>query len=158
MEAKLRRYFVGLALVLAACQAAPPAEPRLRVGLLADGRTLEIRADDLLPMTGAELRLPGEAAIQARAIHVEGPAPELPPERTGVGVGASGGSSSGMDVGVLFRVPVARAERRPRLARSTARIDIPDPDLYRARAADGIVRVIFGRPGGEQRIVDLPAP
>jgi hypothetical protein len=63
-----------------------------------------------------------------------------------------------MDVGVLFRVPVSRAEPRPRLTRSVARIDVPDPERYRARVADAIVRITFGAEGGEQRIVDLPAP
>ncbi|MCM0019603.1 MAG: hypothetical protein NBV67_06390 [Tagaea sp.] len=165
MEAKLRRK-VGawgagawvLALALAACQAAPPAAPSLRVGLLPDGRTLEIRADDPLAVTAAELRLPGAAPILARAIQVTAPPPDLPPERGGVGVGASGGSSSGMDVGVLFRVPVSRAEPRPRLTRSVARIELPDPELYRARAAEAIVRIVFGPAGDAQRIVDFPAP
>lgn len=163
MEAKLRRK-VGawgagaLALILGACQAAPPPVPSLRVGLLPDGRTLEIRADDSLPITAAELRLPNAAPVAARTLHVEAPPPQLPPERSGVGVGGSGGSSSGMDVGVLFRLPSATAERRPRLTRSIARIEIPDPALYRARAEEAVVRVTFGAAGGDQRIVDLPAP
>jgi hypothetical protein len=158
MEAKLRLWASALILVLAACQAAPPAAPALRVGLLPDGRTLEIRADDPLAVTAAELRLPGMAPIPARAIHVVGPPPDLPPERAGVGVGASGGSSSGTDVGVLFRVPVSRAEPRPRLTRSVARIELPDPELYRARANEAVVRIVFGDSGGTQRIVDFPAP
>lgn len=158
MEAKLRRWAGALLLVLGACQAAPPLAPSLRVGLLPDRRTLEVRADDPLPVTAAELRLPEMAPVPARTIHVAAPQPQLPPERSGVGVGGSGGSSSGTDVGVFFRVPVARAEPRPRLTRSVARIDLPDPELYRARAADAIVRVTFGAAGGEQRIVDLPAP
>lgn len=163
MEAKLRRKAgawgsVALILILGACQAAPPPAPGLRVGLLPGGRTLEIRAEDSLPIVAAELRVPGEAPMPARTIHVEAPQPQLPPERSGVGIGGSGGSSSGMDVGVLFRVPVSRAEPRPRLTRSVARIDVPDPERYRARAADAIVRITFGAEGGDQRIVDLPAP
>jgi hypothetical protein len=158
MEAKLRLWAGALVLILAACQAAPPAAPSLRVGLLPDGRTLEIRADDPLPVTAAELRLPHAAPVPAQTIHVAAPAPQLPPERAGVGIGGSGGSSSGTDVGVFFRVPVARAEPRPRLTRSVARIEIPDPELYRARAPEAIVRVTFGGEGGERRIVDLPAP
>lgn len=154
----MRLWMGAWVLLLAACQAAPPAAPSLRVGLLPDGRTLEIRADDSLPVTAAELRLPGEPPVAARAIHVAAPPPALPPERSGVGVGGSGGSSSGMDVGVLFRVPVSRAEPRPRLTRSVARIEIPDPDLYRARAADAVVRIVFGAEGGERRVVDFPAP
>jgi len=158
MEAKLRLWAGALVLVLGACQAAPPQSPSLRVGMLPDGRTLEIRADDPLPVTAAELRIPGLESVPARTIHVAAPPPDLPPERTGVGIGGSGGSSSGMDVGVLFRVPVSRAEPRPRLTRSVARIELPDPDLYRARAGDAVVRVIFGSEGGTRRIVDLPAP
>lgn len=163
MEAKLRRKAgawgaVALILILGACQAAPPPAPGLRVGLLPDGRTLEIRADDALPITAAELRLPDAPAVPASAIHVAAPQPQPPPERTGVGIGGSGGSSSGMDVGVLFRVPVSRAEPRPRLTRSIARIELPDPARYRERASDAIVRITFGAEGGEQRIVDLPAP
>jgi hypothetical protein len=158
MEAKLRRWAGALVLVLGACQAAPPQAPSLRVGMLPDGRTLEIRADDPLPVTAAELRLPGLEPVPARTIHVAAPAADLPPERAGVGIGGSGGSSSGMGVGVLFRLPVSRAEPRPRLTRSVARIELPDPDLYRARAADGVVRITFGAEGGAQRIVDLPAP
>lgn len=158
MEAKLRRWAGALLLVLGACQAAPPQAPSLRVGLLPDGRTLEIRADDLLPITAAELRLPRVAPVPAHTIHVAAPPPESPPERSGVGIGGSGGSSSGTDVGVFFRVPVSRAESRPRLTRSVARIDLPDPELYRARASDAVVRVTFGANSGAQRIVDLPAP
>ena len=154
----MRRWVFAAVLSLSACQTAPPAEPSLRVGLLPDGRTLEIRAEDSLPVTAAELRLPSASPVRARTIHVEAPPPDLPPERPGVGVGGSGGSSSGMDIGVLFRVPVARAERRPRLTRSIARIEIPDPDLYRARANAAIVRVVFGPAGGDGRVVDLPAP
>lgn len=159
MEAKLRRRIGMLLLVLGACQAAPPPAASLRVGLLADGRTIEIRADDRLAIAAAELRLPGHAPVAAAALHVTPPAPDLPPERPGVGVGGSGGSSSGMDVGGLFRVPVARGETRPRLARSVARIEIPDVGAYRAHAAQGVVRVTLATPdGAERRIVDLPAP
>lgn len=159
MRRKVGAWGAGaLALALAACQAAPPAAPTLRVGMLPDGRTLEIRADDPLPVTSAELRLPDTPPVPARTIHVAAPPPERPPERPGVGVGGSGGSSSGMDVGVLFRVPVSRAESRPRLTRSVARIEIPDPDLYRARVGEAIVRVVFGAEGGERRVVDFPAP
>jgi hypothetical protein len=145
-------------LILPSCQAAPPPAPSLRVGLLPDGRTLEIRADDALPVTAAELRLPGAAPIRASALHVEAPPPPLAPDRAGVGVGGSGGSSSGMDVGVLFRVPVSRAEPRPRLTRSVVRVEIPDPALYRARAGEAIVRIVFGGAGGDGRVVELPAP
>jgi hypothetical protein len=55
---------------------------------------------------------------------VSGPLP-LREERPGVGVGASGGSSSGIDFGMSFRVPLSQ-DRRPRLIRSTALIDVPE--------------------------------
>ncbi|MBL8654861.1 MAG: hypothetical protein JNJ97_11680, partial [Alphaproteobacteria bacterium] len=98
-----RIYTVFLAgLALAACHPAPPSAPALRAGLSQDGRVLEIQADDASPIVAAELRPADVEPIPARKIDVIRPLP-LREERPGVGVGASGGSSSGVDFGMSFR-------------------------------------------------------
>ncbi|MCA0448955.1 MAG: hypothetical protein LCH62_04195 [Proteobacteria bacterium] len=154
METILRRiYTVFLAgLALAACHPAPPSAPALRAGLSQDGRVLEIQADDASPIVAAELRPADVEPIPARKIDVIRPLP-LREERPGVGVGASGGSSSGVDFGMSFRVPLGQ-DRRPRLIRSTALIDLPE----NYRRGGGIVRITFADDNGDRRVVDLPAP
>jgi hypothetical protein len=154
METKLRHgWAVFLAsVVLAACHPAPPSVPSLRAGLSQDGLVLEIRADDASPIVAAELRPDNVEPIPARKIDVVRPLP-LREERPGVGVGASGGSSSGIDLGMSFRVPLG-TDRRPRLIRSTALIDVPE----NYRRGSGTVRIVFADDNGDRRVVDLPAP
>lgn len=154
METKLRHgWAVFLAsVVLVSCHPAPPREPALRAGLSPDGRTLELQADDASPIVAAELRPADVEPIPARKIDVIRPLP-LREERPGVGVGASGGSSSGVDFGMSFRVPLGQ-DRRPRLIRSTAIIDLPE----NYRRGGGIVRITFADDNGDRRVVDLPAP
>ena len=113
---------------------------------------LEIQADDASPIVAAELRPENVEPTPARKIDVIRPVP-LREERPGVGVGASGGSSSGVDFGMSFRVPLGQ-DRRPRLIRSTAIIDVPE----NYRRGGGIVRITFADDNGDRRVVDLPAP
>ena len=154
METNLRLvstvFLAGL--LLAACHPAPPREPALRVGLSQDGRTLDIQADDSAPIVAAELRRENVEPVPARKIDVVRPLP-VASDRPGVGVGASGGSSSGIDLGIGFRVPLSQ-DRRPRLIRSTAVIDLPE----NYRAGTGLVRIVFANENGDRRVVDLPAP
>jgi len=52
-----------------------------------------------------------------------------------------------------FRVPLSQ-DRRPRLIRSTALIDVPE----NYRRGSGTVRIVFADDNGDRRVVDLPAP
>jgi hypothetical protein len=140
----LRPVFVlFVALFTAGCTA--PA-PQIRTQLADDGRAIEIVATGAERLLRAALiapdgaRIAGEIAIAAAA-----------PERPRIGVGASGGSSSGIDPGIGVSVPLGwlsgggagRIESR-------ARIPLP-PD---ATPPYGRLELVFARAG----TVAMPAP
>ncbi len=158
----MRRICALIAILLAACAPdQPPARAVLSAGLLPDGATIEIRARDRLPLAAARLRLPDGTSVAADRLFAPPPRGALPGERPGVGVGASGGSSSGIGTGIVFSVPVDWFARKPDaggLIESTARIAIPDPAAWPETAARAKLELEFGRPPGETRRVEMPAP
>jgi hypothetical protein len=141
----LRPVFVLVATLWAAGCAAPA--PQIRTQLVDGGRTIEIVATGPERLLRAALiaaddtRIPAEIAVFPTA-----------PERPRVGIGASGGSSSGIDPGIGITVPfdwlgggggAAQIESR-------ARIKLP-PD---AAPPYGRLELEFARAG----TVAMPAP
>jgi len=141
------------ALLLAACAAEPPRSPTATALVAPDGRAIELRATGPQPLTVARLVLPGAAPIAASDIRV------LPPlaDRAGVGIGASGGSSSGLDTGVSISVPLGWLARSTPTVESRARFVLPDPDSYRQNAPSGRLELEFGS-GADMQWLELPAP
>ncbi|MBL8832664.1 MAG: hypothetical protein JNL71_09770 [Rhodospirillales bacterium] len=153
----MRRISALIAVFLAGCApAAPP--PGLSAGLLPDGATIEIRARDRLALTAARLVLPDGTAVAADRLSASGG--RVSEGRPSVGVGASGGSSSGIGTGMVFSVPFDWLSGGPRdgLVDSAARIAIPDPAAWPAIADRAKLQLEFGRPPGETRRVEMPAP
>jgi hypothetical protein len=155
----LRRIAALLVLLVAACAPAAPPQASLSAGLLPDGASIEIRARDRLPLTAARLVLPDGTTIAADRLFAA-PPPGSGPERPGVGVGASGGSSSGIGTGVMFSVPLEWFTRSstPALIDSAARIAIPDPAAWPDLAGRARLELDFGKPPGETRRATMPAP
>lgn len=141
------------ALLVAACAADPPRAPTATALVAADGRAIDLRATGPQPLTAARLVLPGAPPLAASEIRV------LPPlaERPGIGIGASGGSSSGLDTGVSISVPLGWLARAAPTLESRARIVLPDPERYRQAAPAGRLELEFGS-GAEMRRLELPAP
>ncbi len=155
----MRRISALIAVFLAGCTpAAPPAS--LSAGLLPDGATIEIRARDRLPLIAARLVFPDGTAVAADRLSAPAPGARVAEGRPSVGVGASGGSSSGIGTGMVFSVPFDWLSGGPRdgLVDSAARIAIPDPAAWPAIAGHAKLQLEFGRPPGETRLVEMPAP
>jgi hypothetical protein len=132
-----------VALVAAGCTS--PA-PQIRTQLAEGGRAIEIVAMGAEPLLGAALIAPDGTRIAAEIA-----AASAAPERPRVGIGASGGSSSGIDPGIGIAVPLgwltgggsARVESR-------ARIPLPSD----ASPPFGRLELVFARAG----TVAMPAP
>ncbi len=155
----MRRISAFIALFLASCAPAAPPPASLSAGLLPEGAGIEIRARDRLPLTAARLVLPDGTSVAADRLFAS-PPQGAAPERPGVGVGASGGSSSGIGTGVMFSVPLEWFTRSstPALIDSAARIALPDPAAWPDLAPRARLELEFGRPPGETRRVTMPAP
>jgi hypothetical protein len=149
----LRLFATFFALLLAACAADPPRTPTASALVTPDGRAIELRARGPQPLTAVRLVLPGAAPLVASEIRV------LPPlgERPGIGVGASGGSSSGLDTGISLSLPLGWFARSAPAVESRARIVLSDPEGYRQAAPAGRMELEFGH-GNEKRLLELPAP
>ncbi len=136
--------------LLAACQT--PAPPRPWVGLAPGGRAIDIFARERERLIEAALLLPDGRRIAGQIELVA--APPAPRERPSIGVGASGGSSSGLDSGIGLSIPMGwltggtsgPAER----VDSRARIAVPDDTA----PPFGRVLLVFG----DGRRVEIPAP
>lgn len=79
----------------------------------------------------------------------------------GVGVGGSGGSRGGTNVGVMFDFPLGgggRADPIGSEARTFARIPLADPAAYRANAAQWKVRISLSDLAGYNSSAVIPAP
>lgn len=155
----MRRISALIAVFLAGCTpSAPPAS--LSAGLLPDGATIEIRARDRLPLVAARLVLPDGSTVAADRLSAASPGARVADGRPSVGVGASGGSSSGIGTGMVFSVPFdwLSGGARDDLYESAARIAIPDPAAWPALSGRARLQLEFGRPPGETRRVEMPAP
>jgi hypothetical protein len=146
----LRRIYALIVILVAAC--APEPGPSVTAELAGGGRRIEIRARDPLPLSAARLVLPDGTRVEAERIGGDGR-----PGRPVFGIGASGGSSSGIDAGIGISIPLGGA-RVPALADSSARIWIPDPGVWPQLAPRSVIELEFGRAPGETRQVEMPAP
>ncbi len=137
--------FVALSATLLAGGCAAPA-PQIRTQLADGGRAIEIVATGAERLLSAALiapdgsRLAAEIATAAAA-----------PERPRVGIGASGGSSSGIDPGIGVSIPIGwLSGGGASQIESRARIQLP-PD---ATPPYGRLELVFARAG----TVAMPAP
>ncbi|MCA3263322.1 MAG: hypothetical protein ING44_15360 [Telmatospirillum sp.] len=132
------------ALLAGACTA--PA-PQIRTQLADGGRTIEIVANGAERLLRATLIAPDGARIAAEIA----PAIAAASERPRIGVGASGGSSSGIDPGIGISVPLGwLSGGGAAQIESRARIPLP-PD---ATPPYGRLELVFARAG----TVAMPAP
>ncbi len=79
----------------------------------------------------------------------------------GVGVGGSGGSRGGTNIGVMFGFPLgggAAADPIGSEARTTARIPLANPAAYRASAEQWKVRISLSDLAGYNSTATIPAP
>ena len=137
--------FVALSAPFFAAACTAPA-PQIRTQLADGGRTIEIVATGAERLLRASLIAPDGTRIAAEIATAA-----AAPERPRLGVGAAGGSSSGVDSGIGIAVPLgwltgsggAQIESR-------ARIPLP-PD---ANPPYGRLELVFARAG----TVAMPAP
>lgn len=152
------------ALALAACAAPEPPRPTMGAGFDPAAATIQIAVRDKLPLRAATLVLPDGHEVAAREITVSPPPKSRErSERPGVGVGATGGSSSGVDTAVFIDLPISLDFLRRKTAPSTliesrARIPVGDGAIYRRDWAASHLKLKLGDPPGEVREIELPAP
>jgi hypothetical protein len=139
----LRPVFVLVAALWAAGCAAPA--PQIRTQLVDGGRTIEIVATGPERLLRAALIASDDTRIAAE-IAVFSTAPERPR----VGIGASGGSSSGIDPGIGITVPFDWLGGGAAQIESRARIKLP-PDTA---PPYGRLELEFARAG----TVAMPSP
>ncbi len=141
----MRPVFV-LFVALWAAGCASPA-PQIRTQLADGGRTIEIVATGAERLLGAALIAPDGTRIAAEIATASAAA-----ERPRVGIGASGGSSSGIDPGIGITVPLGwlTGGGGTTQIESRARIPLP-PD---ATPPYGRLELVFARAG----TVAMPAP
>lgn len=139
-------------IVLLATACAPAPGPSVTAELAGGGRRIEIRVRDPLPLAAARLVLPDGTRVEAERVTGDGRS-----GRPAFGIGASGGSSSGIDAGIGISIPLGGA-RAPALVESGARIWLPDPGAWPRLAPRAVLELEFGRPPGETRRVEMPAP
>ena len=152
------------ALALAACAAPEPPRPTMGAGFDPAAATIQIAVRDKLPLRAATLVLPDGHEVAAHEITVSPPPKSRErSERPGVGVGATGGSSSGVDTAVFIDLPISLdfLRRKPppsTLTESRARIPVGDGAIYRRDWAASHLKLKLGDPPGEVREIELPAP
>lgn len=166
----MRALFLPLliALALAACgrepaPTPPPGAVAVSASLVGDGAAVEVRVAGLTP---------GERVADVRLIGPDGRVLRPAGRRTlrseagsghagsGVGVGVTGGSSSGINPFVTLSLDLLGGDGGPerRERRVVARIPLPDPAAYRENAADWRIEVDLVDVSGSERTRRLPAP
>lgn len=159
-----RRALAGALLpgiLLAGCAGEPEPRP-MHIDSRVDDATLQVSVEDIPPgreITGLVLVDPAGRETPAREREIinreVGSGGNAGP---GVGIGATGGSSSGVrpfiSLGYLFRGD--DTVRRSR--RMTAEIPLPDPETYAAGYRDWRVVLRYRDRLGEPQQVSVPAP
>jgi hypothetical protein len=149
-------------ILLAGCAAGSQPPPAMHVSARLDGQTIRLAVRDIPPgreITAVVLVDAAGAETPATAREVvtreEGSGGNAGP---GVGIGASGGSSSGISprisLGYLFRDD--DTVRRSR--RMTAEIPLPDPAAYRAGYRDWRIVLRYSDHLGSPQRINIPAP
>ncbi|WP_299397676.1 hypothetical protein [Pelagibius sp.] len=147
--------------ILGAC-ASPVEPPLMRASASAEAETLKLRVDDIPPgrqILALVLVDPqgGETPARDREVVTRqtGSGGAAGP---GIGVGATGGSSSGIrpyiSLGYLFRG--SREERRSQYL--TAEIPVAEPERYRSGYRDWRIEVRYRDPEGRDGLLTLAAP
>ncbi|GAB4226399.1 MAG: hypothetical protein Tsb0032_32740 [Kiloniellaceae bacterium] len=153
----------SLAVLLGACAGQDDARPRpMHISAVAEGEKLRVTVDNIPPgreITELLLIDPAGSATLSREREIvtreTGSGGNAGP---GVSVGASGGSSSGINpyisLGYLFR----GSERVERSRRLTGEIPIPKPAAYAAGYRDWRIELRYRDQLGEPQSVQVPAP
>ncbi len=151
----MRRITALIVLFLAACAPAARPEPAVRTGWSPDGRTLEVRVRDRQVLAEAVLVLAGGQRLAAARIHSYA----QPPERPGVGIGAAGGSSSGIGTGISLSVPFdwLSGGSGPPPVDSFAEFALGESAAEAARAG-GRIELVLGRLSEARRRVEARLP
>lgn len=141
----------------------PPGPPRVTAALVDDATAVEVRVVGLMPgarVAGIRLVAPGGTALtpaerRESRTHAGGGGPA-----SSVGVGATGGSASGINPFVTLSLDFLGGDGGPerRTRRIVARIPLPDPAAFREAADDWRLEVDLVDVAGAQRTRTLPAP
>ncbi len=165
----LRRHVlaaIAAAGLLAACAAEPPRRPP-PAGIMAVSARLAAPPAQAVEVEVGNIP-PGRRVERVVLIDAEGtrhPAPTLVTLRTSeggltsgprVGIGVSGGSSSGINPSISLGWNVTGDQTARSGQRIEARIPIPDPAAYRATAPRWRVEVGFTELDGEPRTLTFP--
>lgn len=141
----------------------PPGPPRVTAALVDGGTAVQVQVLGLMPGARvAAIRLvasdgsaltPAERRESRTQAGGGGPA-------SSVGVGATGGSASGINPFLTLSLDFLGGDGGPerRTRRIVARIPLPDPAAYREAAEDWRVEVDLVDVAGAQRTRTLPAP
>ncbi len=153
-----------VALLVSACAGDPPggrSTPRDVSGsafFREAEDTIEVRGFGRWPLRRAVLVSPDGSSLDALDIRNERVAGEEPGLRPSVGIGGSGGSRSGTDIGVGISIPILGGGGTPASIASGASFPVIEMAAYRATWKLWVVRMEFDGPEGRARHLDVPAP
>lgn len=153
-------------LVLAACAAGGPEQPRVLKAQAAvagqEAAVVEVRVTEIPAGVVIERILligPGEQRLEAdklaRSTRESGPGLV---SRPGIGVAVTGGSSSGVNPSVSLGWQVTGGGPARHSRQVIARIPLPNPAAYRATAIGWRVEVHYDDVTGRRQVLTLPAP
>ena len=153
--------------LLAGCSRDQPASPaRLRAAADFAGpeaEAIEVRVSGIPPGTKIErILLLGPDGERLEGPELVRSISEVGPDfvnRTGIGIGVQGGSSSGIRQSFSLNRSLAREPGHDRQTRQiSAQIVLPDPAAYRATADAWRVELHYSDVTGARRVLGLPAP
>lgn len=165
----MRRVLIDLWLIsaLAACAGATPDYPPVleATATLAvpEANAIEVRVYRIPPGVVVEkVLLMGAADERLEASDLRRSTRESDAglvSRPSLGIAVSGGSDSGINPAVSLGWSVTRGDSPKERSREiSARIDIPDPALYRATASGWAIEVHYTDIAGRARVLTFPAP
>lgn len=141
----------------------PVGPPRVTAAPVDDGAAVQVRVVGLMPgarVAGIRLVAPDGTALtpaerRESRTHAGGGG-----AASSVGVGATGGSASGINPFVTLSLDFLGGDGGPerRTRQIVARIPLPDPAAYRDTAADWRLEVDLVDVAGAKRTRTLPAP
>ncbi|MDH3790776.1 MAG: hypothetical protein OES41_03440, partial [Rhodospirillales bacterium] len=155
-----------IGLVLAACAAGGPEQPRVLTARAAlegpEAAVVEVRVTEIPPGVVVERILmigPGgqrlDAEKLARSTSESGPGLV---SRPGIGIAVTGGSSSGVNPSVSLGWHATGGGPGRHSQQITARIPLPSPAAYRAAGLGWRVEVHYSDVTGRRQVLTLPAP
>lgn len=159
-----RAFLASLAVLLLGCGSDPqsardsPRDVSASAFFRDSEDTIEARGFGRWPLQQAELVAPDGAVYLALDIRNDRTAGADPGLRPSVGIGGSGGSRSGADVGVGISIPILGGGGMPPSIASRASFPVIDMPGYRATWKLWVVRMQFAGADGRPRYVEVPAP